>query len=101
MPTQTSTGTPIPAEGTTTQYIPDVNGGWMYIATTTVVVTQKALTDIQNDLANAQAQVTAAQAIVDELTPQLADFQTALATITPSMPLKATTLNAASSTPLQ
>lgn len=71
-------GITVPDAGSTTQYFPDPIGGWMYIATTTVSVQQKALADIQNDLESAKAQLVATQAIIDELSPQVADFQTAI-----------------------
>ena len=77
-------GITVPDPSTQTDYYPDPIGGWMYIVTTNVTVAQKALTDIQNDLAQAQAAVAANQAIVDALTPQITSFATAVAAVAPA-----------------
>lgn len=74
----TINGITVPDEGSTTQYIPDPIGGWMYVSTTTVTVTQKALATIQSDLNAAQTAVTEAQAIVDQLAPEVASFEAAV-----------------------
>lgn len=67
----------VPDAGTTTQYIPDPIGGWLYVVTTVISVTQKHLSQVQDDLAAAQAKVVEAQAVADALAPIVMSLQEA------------------------
>lgn len=69
----------VPDPSSTTQYIVDPVGGWMYIVTTTVTVENKSLAEFHAKVSDAQAQLDAAQALVNELKPQAVAFATAIA----------------------
>ena len=67
-------GITVPDAGSTTQYISDSVGGWLYAVTTTITVEQSSLTDFQAKVDAAKAQLVAAQALVDELQPAADSF---------------------------
>lgn len=52
---------PIPTPGVTTELIPDVEAGWVYEVTTVVTVNQMRLDNVEQKLAEAQADVLKAQ----------------------------------------
>lgn len=98
MPTQTTDGTPIPAAGTSDQYIPDIGGGWMYTVTTTITVAQTNLNDFQASVQDKIDQIATLQAQVDAAQPAMATVTTALSA--KSAPLSAqTAAQTASPTP--
>lgn len=74
-------GLDIPEAGTTTQYIADGIGGWMYEVKTTTEVTQHNIAQFQAKLDSAKQQLAADQAIVDELEPQASAFEKAMADV--------------------
>lgn len=85
----------VPDAGTTTQYITDPIGGWVYEVTTTTTVVMHNLADAQAKLAAAQQARDDAEALIAQLSPEVAT----LITLTPT-PISVDTQNA-TSTPLQ
>lgn len=71
----------IPDPVTTTEYIADTIGGWMYVVTKTVSVNQQNLQQFQGKLDAAKTQLAEAQALVDELQPAADAFATAIAAL--------------------
>lgn len=70
-------GITVPDPSETVEYYPDPIGGWMYIVTTRVGVLQKTLVGVKQELVEAKAQLVIVQAKIDELEPQVADFEEA------------------------
>lgn len=61
----------IPQPSTTTELIPDVEAGWVYEVTTVVTVNQMRLDNVEQKLAEAQADLIKAQERVVKVTAEL------------------------------
>lgn len=61
----------IPTPGTTTVLIPDVEAGWVYEVTTVVTVNQLRLDNVEQKLAEAQADLVKAQERRDKVQAEL------------------------------
>lgn len=64
-------GKTIPDAGSTKEYITDPIGGWMYVITTSVDVTQVRLDDFKAHIDDMKSQIVSLQATVAELEPQV------------------------------
>lgn len=71
----------VPDAGSTTQYVPDTVGGWMYVVTTSITVDQQNLNDFQAQVDDATAQIAKLQAFVDAAQPQADTLANAVAPV--------------------
>lgn len=79
IPTSEVNGQQIPQAGTYTSVVQDPIGGWIYTITATVNVQQDSANDIRARLDAAKQAAAQAQAVVDDLEPQVASFLDAVA----------------------
>lgn len=63
-------GITVPDQGTTTEYIVDSVGGWVYQVTTNITVAQLSVQRFKDNIAIADAELVKAQAKVAELAAQ-------------------------------
>lgn len=74
----------VPDAGSTTEYIADPVGGWMYIVKTDTTVEQQNLQQFSSKLANIKAQRDNLQALIDEIEPHATSFEEAVAKVVPA-----------------